>query len=257
MNTPKEIAASYIELGYAKATQPKGRMFLLAVLAGVYIALAGAASTVGSAVAGKLAGACIFPAGLAMVILAGSELFTGNNLMIISALERRISVPQLLAAWAVVYAGNLAGAVLIAAVTVGGGTFAAYYETLLATAGAKTALNFTDALLRGVACNILVCAAVWMAAAARDAEGKVLALYLPVAAFVLSGFEHCIANMFFIPAGLFAAMRYGGAPESLSWGAFFLKNLLPVTIGNMIGGVGLGTVLKTIYLPARDTAALK
>ncbi len=253
MNTPKEIASSYVELGYTKATLPKGRMFLLAVLAGVYIALAGAASTVGSAVAGKLAGACIFPAGLAMVILAGSELFTGNNLMIISALERRITPAQLFTAWAVVYAGNLAGAVLIAALTVGGGTFGAYYETLLATAGAKTALSFSDALLRGVACNILVCAAVWMAAAARDAGGKVLALYLPVAAFVLCGFEHCVANMFFIPAGLFAAMRYGGAPEGLTWSAFFLKNLLPVTIGNMLGGVGLGAVLKAVYLPARET----
>ncbi len=252
MNTPKQIAAGYIDLGYAKATLPKGRMFLLAVLAGVYIALAGAASTVGTAVGGKLAGACIFPAGLAMVVLAGSELFTGNNLMILSALEKRITARQLLTAWAVVYVGNLAGAVLIAALTVCGGTFGAYHETLLSTAGAKTALTFSDALLRGVACNILVCAAVWMAAAAQDAGGKVLALYLPVAAFVLCGFEHCVANMFFIPAGLFAAMRYGGAPEGLTWGAFFLKNLLPVTLGNLIGGVGLGAVLKAVYLPAGD-----
>ncbi len=253
MNTPKEIAASYVELGYTKATLPRGRMLLLAVLAGVYIALAGAASVVGTAAAGKLAGACIFPAGLAMVILAGSELFTGNNLMIISALEKRITWRQLLTAWLVVYAGNLIGAVLIAALTVFGGTFGGCYEALLATAGAKTALAFPEALLRGVACNILVCAAVWMAAAARDAGGKVLALYLPVAAFVLCGFEHCVANMFFIPAGLFAVIRYGGGPEGLTWGAFLLKNLLPVTVGNLIGGVGLGAVLKVIYLPAKES----
>lgn len=248
MNTPKQIAENYLEIGLGKAVMPKVRMFLLAVLAGSFIALAGAASAVGSAVAGKLAGACIFPAGLAMVILAGSELFTGNNLMVIPLLEKRIGLGQMLGAWVVVYLGNLVGALLIAALTVFGGVFDGCYESLVATAAAKTALSFGPAVMRGVLCNILVCTAVWMAMGAKDAAGKVLALYLPVAAFVLCGFEHSVANMFFLPAGLFAAGRYDAAAEGLTWSAMWLRNLLPVTAGNIIGGAGLGVLLHTIWL---------
>ena len=246
MNTPREIAAAYVQTGYNKAVMPKGKMFLLAALAGMFIALAGAASTIGSAVAGKLAGACIFPAGLAMVVVAGSELFTGNNLMVLSLLEKRISLGQMLLAWAVVYIGNFAGSLLVAALAVYGGAFGAYYESLVATAATKASLPFAEALMRGVLCNILVCAAVWMAMAAKDAGGKVICLYFPVMVFVLCGYEHSVANMFFIPAGLFAAGRYGAAAEGLTWGAMFVKNLLPVTVGNILGGAGLGTVLWAV-----------
>ena len=108
--------------------------------------------------------------------------------------------------------------------------------------------RFSAALLRGTLCNILVCTAVWMAMAARDAAGKVLALYLPVAAFVLCGFEHSAANMFFLPAGLFAAARYGLSPEGLTWSAALFKNLLPVPAGNLLGGAGLGSLFYAIYL---------
>ena len=248
MNTPKEIAQNYVETGAAKAAMPRGRMFLLAVLAGAFIALAGVAASIGTSLAGKLAGACIFPAGLAMVVVAGSELFTGNNLMVISLLERRITAGQLLTAWAVVYVGNLAGAVLVAALAVWGGTFSGCYEAVIATAAGKCGLAFGQALIRGVLCNVLVCTAVWMTMAAKDVAGKIVGLYMPVMAFVLCGFEHSIANMFYIPAGLFSVMRYGGGAEGLGWGAFFLKNLLPVTVGNVLGGAGLGAVLHTIHL---------
>ena len=251
MNPPKQIAENYVDIGCTKAVMPKGRMFLLAVLAGAFVALAGVAAVVGSAVAGKLAGACVFPAGLAMVVVAGSELFTGNNLMIISAMERRITVRQLLLAWLVVYIGNFAGSVLVAALAVGGGTFDAYYQSLLVTAQAKVSLSFGAGLLRGVLCNVLVCTAVWMAAAAKDAGGKIISLYLPIMAFVLCGFEHCVANMFYLPAGLFAAARYGADAPGLTWAAMFTKNLLPVTLGNMLGGVGLGALLKVIYLTSK------
>ena len=251
MNTPKQTAAGYIDTGAGKAAMAKGRMFLLAVLAGAFIALAGVGSVIGTAQAGKLAGACIFPAGLAMVVLAGSELFTGNNLMVISLLEKRITAGQMLLAWLVVYIGNFVGSVLVAALAVYGGAFGAYYESLVATAVTKASLPFAEALLRGVLCNILVCAAVWMAMAAKDAGGKVLGLYFPVMAFVLCGFEHSVANMFFLPAGIFAAGRYGVAAEGLTWGAMLLKNLLPVTLGNILGGVGLGTLLWAVNRPSK------
>lgn len=249
MNAPKDIARSYLDAGAAKAALPVPKMFLLAVLAGAYIALAGVAATIGTSLAGRLAGACIFPAGLAMVIIAGSELFTGNNLMIIPLLAKRVTAGRLLRVWAVVYLGNLAGAMLVAALAVGGGSLDAAAEAVLNTAAAKTSLAFSDALLRGMLCNILVCAAVWMAMAAASAGGKILCLYMPVMAFVLCGFEHCIANMFYIPAGLFMALRQGAGPEGLSWGAFFLKNLLPVTLGNMLGGCSLGAALWAAYCP--------
>lgn len=251
----KQIAENYLISGAAKADIPKGRMFLLAILAGAFIALAGVASTIGSALLGKIAGALIFPAGLAMVVVMGSELFTGNNLMIIPALEKRLSVKKLLAAWLVVYLGNLAGSVLIAAMTVWAGTFDSCYENLIATAAAKTALPFGTAFLRGILCNVLVCVAVWMSMGASGPAGKIGALYLPIMVFVLCGFEHSVANMFYIPGGLFACLRYGVTEAGLGWGAFLWKNLLPVTLGNMIGGVGLGALLWFIHLRAPKQAA--
>ncbi len=253
MNTPKQIAENYIDTGAAKAEQPKGRMFLLAVLAGMFIALAGVAASIGTALAGKLAGACIFPTGLAMVIVAGSELFTGNSLMVIPLLEKRITAGKMLAAWAVVYLGNMAGGVLTAALAVVSGALDGCAEAVVSTAVTKCSLSFGAAFARGVLCNILVCTAVWMTMAAKDVTGKIAGLYLPVMAFVLCGFEHSIANMFYVPAGLFTLLRLGEA-GAVSWGGFFLKNLLPVTLGNIVGGAGLGVVLHTIYLPSRRSA---
>lgn len=252
MNAPGQIARDYIEIGVGKANTPKGKMFLLAVLAGMFIAFAGVAATIGNAVVNKLAGACIFPAGLAMVVVAGSELFTGNNLMIIPVMEKRLSVKKLLLAWLIVYLGNFVGSLLVAVLSVAGGTFGAYYETLIAAAAAKTALSFGDAVIRGILCNALVCIAVWMAFAAKEPAGKILGLYFPIMVFVLCGFEHCVANMFYIPAGIFAAGKYGVAEAGFTWGACFGKNLLPVTLGNMIGGVGMGLVFWKIHLHSRE-----
>ena len=256
MNTPKDIARNYIDIGAAKAALPLPRMFLLAVLAGVYIALAGVAATIGTALSGRIAGACIFPAGLAMIVIGGSELFTGNNLMVISLLEKRVTPARLLRAWAVVYLGNLAGGVLTAALAVGGGALDGVSDAVLATASAKVSLPFSAAVTRGVLCNVLVCAAVWMTMAATSAGGKIVCLYMPVMVFVLCGFEHCIANMFYIPAGLFMLIRQGTDQAGLTWGAFCLKNLLPVTLGNILGGAGLGTALWAAYRPAEETVKL-
>lgn len=248
MNSPKQIAENYVPIAEGKGALPIGKAFLLAILAGMFIAAAGVGAAIGSAAVGKLAGACIFPAGLAMVILAGSELFTGNCMMVIAVAERRLTVKKLLLSWLVVYIGNFVGGVIVSALAVYGGTFAAYHESLIATAAAKTSLTFGEAFFRGIMCNILVCLGVWMAFASKDAGGKVICLFFPIMVFVLCGYEHCIANMFYVPGGLFSCARYGVTAEGLTWGAFFIKNLLPVTLGNIVGGTGLGMMFWAIHL---------
>jgi formate/nitrite transporter len=249
MNTPAQITQTYAALGKTKATTPKSRLFALAVLAGIFIAAAGVGSLIGTSLLGPLAGACIFPAGLAMVVLAGSELFTGDNLMVISLLDRKISLSQLLVTWVIVYVGNFAGALLVSWITVQGGTFQneAYQASLLTIAANKVSLSFGTAFLRGVMCNLLVCVAVWMTMAATDVTGKVAGLFFPIMVFVLCGYEHCVANMFYIPAGLLASAKYDISKEGLTWGAMLGKNFLPVTLGNIVGGAGLGAAFWGIH----------
>lgn len=258
MHSPLDIANSYVEVGKSKALLPPFKMFLLGIMAGVFIGFAGLASQAVAAVIpepnlAKLAGAMVFPAGLAMVLIAGSELFTGNNLIIISVLQKEVSVSAMLRNWVIVFAGNFIGAFIIAYLVVLGGTpelFAGKMaETLVNTATAKATLSIGDALIRGILCNFLVCLAVWMSFAAKTVDGKMVALYFPIMIFVLCGFEHSIANIFLIPAGLFTAMEYGIVSEGLTWFGFFVNNLIPVVIGNTIGGAGLvGYVYWLIYL---------
>lgn len=265
MNSPADIAKNYLSIGKTKATLPFGRMFPLAILAGMYIALAGvgaatAAVTVENASVAKLIGACIFPAGLTLVLLAGSELFTGNCLLSLPLLNGDIRLSQMLRSWAIVYLGNLAGGLFIAWAVVAGHTFSLFGNGLavsaIQTAAAKCSLSFTDALIRGVLCNLLVCLGVWISFAAKDVAGKIIGLFFPILLFVLCGYEHCVANMYYIPAGLFAlsdpayaqaAAGAGADISALTWGNFFLTNLLPVTLGNIIGGSGLGAVYWWIY----------
>jgi formate/nitrite transporter len=240
-------------------------MLLLGVLAGMFIALAGVGATiapvtVASASLGKLIGAAVFPVGLAMVLLAGSELFTGNCLIVIPVLEKQVKIREMIKNWCFVYIGNFVGSILIAALSVYGGTFSLFGNaaaaSLIKTAVNKVGLSFSDALLRGILCNFLVCIAVWISFAAKDIVGKVAGLFLPIMLFVLSGYEHSIANMFYVPAGLFAMSNpvYLAAVDSvntvaLSWGSLFTKNLIPVTLGNIIGGMVLvGMAYWFIYL---------
>lgn len=251
MNSPKEIAQSYAELGVRKTETSVGRLFLLAVLAGMFIALAGVGSTIANAAVNKLAGACVFPAGLAMVVLAGSELFTGDNLMIISVLERKITAGKMFTVLAVVYIGNFAGALLVAALAHLGGTLGTAADAVTAAAAAKVSMGFGTAFVRGILCNVLVCVAVWMAAAAKEPAGKITGLFLPIMLFVLCGYEHCVADMYYLPAGIFTAAKYSIAAEGLTWGAALLRNLLPVTLGNMAGGMGVGACYWAIFLRKR------
>ena len=271
--TPAEVARNYIGTGKAKVNTPVYKMFLLAVLAGAFIAMGGVGATTAAvsvpfASVGKFVGACVLPGGLTMVLLAGSELFTGNTLLVIPLLEKEISPAGMLKNWAVVYVGNLAGGLLIAAGVVyshqpdlfGNQTAV----SVISTAAAKCSLSFGDGVIRGILCNFLVCIAVWISFAAKDVAGKIVGLFFPIMMFVLCGFEHSVANMYYIGAGIFAkgipeyaqaAVKAGVDPGAVTWGNFFGGNLLPVTIGNIIGGaVCVGCVYWYIYLkkPGRE-----
>ena len=247
MNTPAQIAANYVAVGKGKANLPLAKMVLLSILAGMFIALAGVAATFGNIYVNKAMGAAIFPAGLAMVLIAGSELFTGNCLLVVPLLEKEITAAQMVRNLVVVYLGNLVGGVLVSACAVYGGTLDAVAETVVATAAAKCNLTFAAGFLRRILCNVQVCLGVWMALAATDVAGKIVGLFFPVMCFVICGYEHCIANMFYIPAGLMAAGRMGIVAEGLSVFGF-ARNLLPVTLGNIVGGAGLGAMYWAVYL---------
>ncbi|KYK36845.1 MAG: formate/nitrite transporter family protein [Theionarchaea archaeon] len=239
-------------------------LLVLGFFAGVFIAFGGELSTmvtVGTAkglsvgISKFLAGS-VFSVGLMLVVIAGAELFTGNNLVIISALDRRIGFSQVLRNWVIVYAANFVGAVFIAVLM--------YYSGLWKTGGnewgataatiavSKVNLSFTEAFFRGIGCNWLVCLAVWMAIASRDVVGKIFAIYFPIMAFVASGFEHVIANMYFIPMGLFLRGTEVAAVvnmESLTWGSMVVRNFIPVTLGNVIGGAFfVGILYWVVYL---------
>lgn len=216
-------------------------MLLLGALAGAFIAFAGVAASVGGALGGKLASATIFPIGLTMVLLAGSELFTGNCLFLMPLLRRNITAGHMLRNWVAVYLGNLLGSVAVAFLVVQCGALDGIAEAAVAAAVTKAALPFGVALLRGVLCNFLVCLAVWMAFCAQSAGGKVVSLFGPIFLFVLCGFEHSVANMYYIPAGIFLAEN-----GEVTWLSLW-QNLLPVTQGNMVGGCGLGGILYLLY----------
>lgn len=257
MQAPAQIATTYVTVGTNKAKLPTSKMFVLAIFAGIFIAIAGASAAIASttvpdASTSRLLNALIFPGGLVMVVLAGSELFTGNVLLIIPLLEKRIHISELLRSWIVVYVGNLCGSLLVAAIFVYSHTIGLFSGqlalNLVNIATTKTSLSFSDAFLRAILCNVLVCIAVWITIGASTAVGKVIGLFLPIVVFVLAGYEHCVANMFYIPVGIFASGEYQLAADGLSWGAFFLKNLIPVTLGNILGGLLIGVGYWFVYL---------
>ena len=236
MHSPLEIARNYIEVGIHKVNLSIFKTILLGFFAGMFIGFAGiasttASSTIGIASVAKLVGAAVFPAGMAMVLVAGSELFTGNNLIILAVLEKKVTV------W------NFLGAAFVAVLVVVGRTPDLFGEQLaqaiVNAAASRTNLSVGEAFVRGILCNILVCIAVWMSFAAKRVSGKLLTSYWPVMLFVLCGFEHSIADMYFGVCGLLTAQVYGIAAESLTWFNFLVKALLPITLGNIVGGAGI------------------
>ena len=258
--TPAQTAENYAAAGRTKTSAPLLRLFLPGMLAGFFIAVSGAATntsihTIENVGIVRTVCGLLFPFGLAMVILTGAELFTGNTLLVIPVLDGQATVRAMLRNWGIVYLGNAAGAMLTAAGCAFSGQFA-YSGGQLAVftmrlAAGKCALSLPNAVILGVLCNLLVTAAVLLSLSAQDLAGRVAGAYLPVAFFVICGFEHCIANLYYIPAGLFAktvpayaalAAGQGIDLSALTWTNFFLKNLLPVTVGNILGGVLMGLV---------------
>jgi formate/nitrite transporter len=244
---PADIAQRVEAVGVQRAGSTIRSVVALGLLGGVYVGFGGALATLvltdsglGFGLARLTAGAA-FSLGLMLLVIAGGELFTGNNLMVTALASRKVSAWSVCRNWSLVYAANTAGAVLLA--------FAIHHSGILdggnvraAAAGiaeAKAELGFLPAFLRGVLCNILVCLAVWLSVSARSVEGKVVAIAFPVAAFVALGFEHCIANLYLLPIGILSGANV--TPAGV------LSNILPVTLGNIVGGVGLAGAYWLAY----------
>ncbi len=265
---PRQIAAKAEDVGVAKGHMDAPTTLLLAILAGAFISMGAVFSTVAAtgSVAlpfgvGRILAGLAFCLGLILVVVAGAELFTGNNLLLMAFASRKLSWRLLLRNWVLVYLGNMAGAVatalgmyLAALHNLGAGQVG---QTMLTIAHGKLELGWGEAFARGVFCNALVCLAVWICMSCRTTGEKVLAIVFPITAFVASGFEHSVANMYFVPAAIFvqdwgpagaqAAPGLSGVMP-LEWGPFVLHNLVPVTLGNIVGGgVLVGIVYWEVY----------
>lgn len=226
---------------------------VLGVLGGAYIGFGGALATLALTDGslgfglGRLAAGAAFSLGLVMLVMAGGELFTGNNLMLLALAGGKVSRRCVCRNWTVVYTANAAGAVLLALAIHHAGILDAggVRATAVRIAEAKAQLGFGPAVLRGILCNMLVCLAVWLSVAARSVEGKVLAIAFPIAAFVALGFEHCVANLYLLPIGMMNGADIGMAA--------LLRNIVPVTLGNTLGGAAVAVAYWLVYL--RDASA--
>ena len=272
-HAPADIAEKAENAGVSKSRLGILNTIILGIMAGLFIGLGAVFSTLVTTNSGlsfgtaKLAGGLVFCLGLILVVIAGAELFTGNNLIVVGWLSGKVKSRRLLKNWGLVYVANLAGSLLLV-----GLMFLSDQWTLngygvganaLSIANAKVNLSFGAALARGILCNVLVCLAVWLCFSARSVADKVIAIIFPVTAFVAAGFEHSVANMYFIPMGILMSHQpgvlaaAGVTPQSvanLTW-AGFIGNLIPVTIGNIVGGVAVGAVYWANYLRKNKQAA--
>ncbi|MBL0226408.1 MAG: formate/nitrite transporter family protein [Geobacteraceae bacterium] len=245
--TPPETIQAIIGAGRRVLHQSFGRTFILSLLAGFYISFGAQLSTVVSQDAARFAGlgvsrllaGSVFSIGLMLVVICGAELFTGNSLLAAAALHGEISWAKLAENWGLVLVGNFLGSLFFAWLMFESRLWesGAVAEHAVNIAAAKCKLSFGVAFIRALLCNWLVCLAVFMATAARDVPGKMLACFVPIMTFVTSGFEHNVANMYFIPTGLMISRETGRIDPALNWSSFLLDNLLPVTLGNIVGGV--------------------
>ncbi|KAF0134690.1 MAG: response regulator receiver [Candidatus Saganbacteria bacterium] len=244
------------------------KLIILGIMAGFYIGFGGAIATLVSSDAAKFVGyglsrffvGAVFSVGLMLVVIAGAELFTGNNLMLMGVLEKRVKLNQVLYKWGVVYAANFIGSIFLAWLMYQSNLWKSNdFATGIAAlkiANVKIGLTWMEAFIRGVLCNILVCLAVWMALSCQQTVGKIWAIFFPIMTFVALGFEHSVANMYFIPLGIFlkgsgAAAAAGLDLANLGWRNFFMNNLIPVTLGNIVGGAFfVGALYWLVYVRA-------
>jgi formate transporter FocA len=267
---PEEMAVQAEDAGVKKANRSFSKTFVLSILAGAFIAFGAIFATTVTADMTlspsftKLIGGIAFSLGLILVIVGGAELFTGNNIIVMAWANKRIKTSQVIRNWTIVYFGNFVGSIAMAVLMF----FSLQYSSgtgnigakALSIAEAKCSLGFGQAIVLGIFCNVLVCLAVWLCYSAKTTGGKILAIVFPITAFVAAGFEHSIANMYFIPKALLIKngandafwTSIGATPEmydKLTWGNFIFDNLVPVTIGNIIGGAVLvGLVYWFVYL---------
>jgi formate/nitrite transporter len=269
LNTPPDIAKALEGVGTVKCGLSFYKMFMLAILAGVYIGFGAILATTVTAgiptswggVKNFLSGS-VFCVGLILVVLGGAELFTGNNLISIALCSKKVKIGGVLKNWIVVWIGNFAGSLLLAVIYFATGLWKGTIgTTAVVTASTKANLMFNDVFFRGILCNVLVCLAVWISISAKDTIGKIFAIYFPIMAFVAMGFEHSVANMYFIPIGIFintASPTLAPASVALTtagWAGAF-SNIIAATLGNMVGGVILvGVMYWSIYLRQGRNAA--
>ena len=266
--TPKEIAQRIEQISVSKSTLDPFRVFALSLLAGAFIAFAAVFytlvihdSSLSSGIT-RLLGGLVFCLGLILVVVAGAELFTGNNLLVMACVDKKITLKQLMVNWIIVFLGNLVGSLGIVFLIylsdqwlMSGGALGA--KTVM-IANSKVNLGFIPAFSRGILCNALVCMAVWMCFACHSVTDKIMAILFPITGFVAMGFEHSVANMYFIPAGILAQMNpdimqvvSSSVDVSNLNVTGFIHNMLPVTLGNIVGGsVFVGMVYWFIYLRA-------
>jgi len=257
--SPKEIAERVKTIGVSKAQLPFLQTLMLGILAGAFIGLGSVFFTLVksdpslSFVVSQLLGGLVFCLGLILVVIAGAELFTGNNLLAMAWADKRINTATLLRNWTIVCVANFIGASGLAVLVFLSGhpemNDGAIAEQYLKIAEAKCSLSFWSAFFKGMLCNVLVCMAIWMTLAGHSVTDKIIAIIFPVTAFVAAGFEHSIANMFFIPMAILIK-TFGNAEsvtQAVSWTGFF-SNMIPVILGNLLGGsVLVGLVYQVIY----------
>jgi len=269
---PPAMARQAETVGVRKAAMAPSRVFALAVLAGAFIALGGVFATTALAGTGaapwgpvRVLAGVVFSLGLILVVVGGAELFTGNNLIVMAWASGRVTTRALIRNWAMVYTGNFVGATATAALVFAAGSYrlggGEWGGTAVAIALTKLQLGFVQAVASGVLCNALVCLAVWLTYSARTTTDRVLAIVPPITAFVATGFEHSIANMYFVPFALFVrhfdpafltARGLDHAVDAMTWTGFLAWNLVPVTLGNVIGGgVLVAAVYWFVYLRGR------
>ena len=253
VKTPQDVLETAVDNGLKKSTLPTPRLITMSIMGGAYIALGGALSLIAGygfpdspAALQKIISGCVFPIGLILIVILGGELFTGNNAMLIPAyMQRRYSFGAVIRNWSIVYLGNFIGAMVFAWMMVylcGLTDGEPYRSAIIRVAETKVSLPWSVIFFRGIGANWCVCLAVWLAMSGRRLSEKMLGCWLPVMAFVVLGYEHCIANMFFIPLGMMQ-----GADVSIQ--SFLIDNLVPATIGNIVGGaLFVGIPHAALYL---------